>query len=373
MLHLKFALNLENLADKMIDEISNKWNDPFNAPVVIFPEFKLEQWFRLKWIKKKGALLNLNNCSIDRFLFDVLSGKDNSCQKLNADMLANVILAYLAQIDAKEKRPHWQTLGDEVKRYLFGEGEPKPSDQPDENRLFDFATKMAALFLEYETSRPAGFARNASGDAPGILERWNQKKLQPFFADYNAKAAEREKWQRELYSAIFHNHGKDKSLLTQAFEKENVRKGLDKDDPDGKYLTIPYLYMECQKRESEGKPAFYDSITNGLPVFIFGLSGMGQFYRVILQKFAEKHDIHAYIQNPCMEFWEDASTKPENILRNWKVADRKWDNEKIQKRMSVQLVETSTSDSAIDPEDIPEYDAVTQGCGEGINQSLSQV
>ena len=104
MLHLKFALNLENLADEMIDAISEKWKDPFNAPVVIFPDPKLEQWFRLRWMKKKGVLANLNKSTIDRFLFDILVGDGISTddsdkkvrrQKLTADMLRNVILAYL--------------------------------------------------------------------------------------------------------------------------------------------------------------------------------------------------------------------------------------------------------------------------------------
>ena len=74
MLHLKFALNLEHLADEMIDTITNAWSDPFNAPVVIFPDPKLEQWFRLRWMKKKGVLANLNKSTIDRFLFDILVG-----------------------------------------------------------------------------------------------------------------------------------------------------------------------------------------------------------------------------------------------------------------------------------------------------------
>ena len=73
MLHLKFALNLENLANEMIEEISSVWNNPFEAPVVIFPDFKLEQWFRLKWMKKNGVLANLNKCYIDKFLFCILS------------------------------------------------------------------------------------------------------------------------------------------------------------------------------------------------------------------------------------------------------------------------------------------------------------
>ena len=41
MLHLNFALNLTNLVDQMIDEISRCWENPFEAPVVIFPDPKL--------------------------------------------------------------------------------------------------------------------------------------------------------------------------------------------------------------------------------------------------------------------------------------------------------------------------------------------
>ena len=39
MLHLKFALNLEHLADEMIKEISKVWTDPFNAPDRTVPSY----------------------------------------------------------------------------------------------------------------------------------------------------------------------------------------------------------------------------------------------------------------------------------------------------------------------------------------------
>ena len=45
-LHLKFAVNLETLADEMIEEISKAWKSPLDAPIVIFSEYKVEQWFR---------------------------------------------------------------------------------------------------------------------------------------------------------------------------------------------------------------------------------------------------------------------------------------------------------------------------------------
>lgn len=97
MLHLKFALNLEHLADEMIEKISEKWKNPFDCPLVIFPDSKLEQWFRLRWVQKKGVLANLNNSMIDRFLFEILVGENDQLKKLSSDMLANVIISYLQQ------------------------------------------------------------------------------------------------------------------------------------------------------------------------------------------------------------------------------------------------------------------------------------
>ena len=292
MLHLKFALNLENLADEMIDEILKHWRDPFNAPIVIFPDPKLEQWFRLRWVQKKGVLANLNKSTIDRFLFDILVGKNAKLKKLSSDMLANVIIAYLQQ--KTDGKFNYELLGESVKAYLENDG------AVDENRLFDFANVMAGLFLEYETSRPSGFLSDSeTGEsANGILDCWKQGALNDFFITRDGTPAANEEWQRKLYSALFHAGENGKSLLTQVFENSAEKSG-----ESITYLTLPYLYEAC--KGADGKAEFnYDS---KLPVFIFGLSGMGQFYRVILQKFAEKHDVYAYIQNPCMAFWEDCS------------------------------------------------------------------
>lgn len=292
MLYLKFALNLENLADQMIEEISRCWKDPFNAPVVIFPDPKLEQWFRLRWVQKKGVLANLNKSTIDRFLFNILVGDDKSQKKLNSDMLANVIISYLQQ--KTDGKYNYELLGESVKAYLENDG------AVDENRLFDFANMMAGLFLEYETSRPSGFLSDleTGRSAAGILDCWKQGALDDFFITRDGSPATNEEWQRKLYSALFHTPVNGKSLLTRVFEKYAEKSG-----EDVTYLTLPFLYKAC--KGDDGKAAFhYDS---KLPVFIFGLSGMGQFYRVILQEFASQHEVYAFIQNPCMAFWEDCS------------------------------------------------------------------
>lgn len=288
-LHLKFALNLDTIADEMIEKVSEYWKSPFDAPTLVFPEYKLEQWFRFKWMERRGVLANLNKKSIDRFLFEILGGDDRTVKKLSPDMLRNVIIAYLRNLAAEGIEAFRAKLSDRVANYLFADG-GESGRQLDEFRLFDFANKLSGLFLEYEISRPSEFVRDASGAwVPGILDKWKQGALEPFFCK-NGKPVENEEWERNLYSAIFHNAG-GKSLLTEVFEKM---------DKDCSYLTLPFMYEACKEN---GVPKFH--FESKKPVFIFGLSGMGQFYRVVLQKFSESHDVYAYIQNPCMEFWED--------------------------------------------------------------------
>ena len=346
MLHLKFALNLENLADQMIDEISSVWKNPFEAPVVIFPDPKLEQWFRLRWMKKKGVLANLNKSTIDRFLFDILVGDDDSKKKLTAEMLTNVILAYL------EKDDNYKTLcnegDDEVSRYLEVDG------KLDYNHLFDFASKMASLFLDYETSRPKGFV----GGKEGFLDKWKQgvsEKDGLFFTETKESLELREKWQRKLYSAIFHRHGNEKSLLEHVFEEETGRT-----DENKEYDTIPFLFKACENGNFNLDKLPKDD-GKALPIFIFGLSGMGQFYRVILQKYAEQHEVYAYIQNPCMEFWEDAKLEKDSVCRRWNVSKGNWKSEtgnigKIQERMQVRdPAQLTAGKFETDIDDIPEY------------------
>ena len=110
MLHLKFALNLESLANEMIEAISSVWKSPFIAPIIVFPDPKLEQCFRLHWVRTRGTLANFNSMMIDRFLMEILVGDSIEKQKLNSDMLQSVILAYLYGCDEKGT-PNYKGLG----------------------------------------------------------------------------------------------------------------------------------------------------------------------------------------------------------------------------------------------------------------------
>ncbi|MBQ9242462.1 MAG: exodeoxyribonuclease V subunit gamma [Proteobacteria bacterium] len=284
MLHLNFGLDFEALADDLMTRLKAEWTDPFDPPAIIFPDLALEHWFKLKWMTKYGTLANLNTQFLDKFLFNALSGAPSPTEprmkRLPGELMRNMILAWL-QMPAGEGRQNWQTLSDEVTNYI------QSNDILDETRLFDLANQMTRLFMEYENSRPGAFKT-----PEGLIQVWqNQDENSRFFTK---APAERENWQKTIYQKIF--VGKDSVLacINQSIKQQNIQ-----------YLSVPQLYERC--RTDTGNIHFKGAPQK--PVFLFWHAGMGQFYRVALHEYSKDHEVHAYIQNPCMEFWEDVDHK----------------------------------------------------------------
>lgn len=292
MLHLNFGLNFEALADDLIDRLKAEWTDPFDPPVIIFPDLALEHWFKLKWMSKESVLANLNTKSVlanlntkflDKFLFESLAGKPDKAhpkfKRLSGEQLRNMIIAWLQMTDS-DHTPNWLTLSDEVTNYI------QTGDLPDETRLFDFATQMAKLFMDYETSRPGAFKTKE-----GFIQTWRNQDNVYFFKRADQS---RENWQRKLYQVLFVGEDSVLAHINREIESLNAR-----------YITLPQLYENC--RTQTDNIDFQSAPSK--PVFIFWHAGMGQFYRVALHEYSKNHEVYAYVQNPCMEFWEDSTNK----------------------------------------------------------------
>ncbi len=295
-LNLEFALNYEHLADTMIKTIKAVWRSPLDSPTVIFPDRHLEQWFRLRWTEQCGVIANLRMRFLDDFVFEILAGrdKDKRIKRLSADILRNAMMVWLTETN-ETGQLRYQLLSPRVAQYLEnGEGEGV-----NENRLFDFATIMAGLFLEYETTRPGGINPKQKD---GILDCWKRGLYTRFFAAEDThRDAEAEDWQYKLYSAMFYGEDGQRPMI-ERFAPEGVQ-----------YRTIAQMYDGIRDHVHGTK--FY---AGDAPVFLFWHAGMGQAYRVILDDFARSHTVFAFVQNPCMEFWEDVTCVPEKIRRKWK-------------------------------------------------------
>lgn len=249
MKHITASLDLNLLAEKMIDEIRAQWVSPLLPPVVVFSDSKVEQWFKLRWISERNSvLLNLKTARLEEFLFDLLKNSgDSACVKmLSSQLVRDLLIKKLSDV------AYINSLGSkEVFDYLFDKNEKKINSV----HLYDFATQMASLFTEYETTRP--------------------EKLLDLFS--------KSEWQKKLYDDVFEN-GSGINL-------------------SGKnYLSLLQL-----KNKNQGKMKW----NSEQAVFLFGFSGIGQLYRNLLIDFSEKNNLFVYVQAPA------SAKNSKSLLYSW--------------------------------------------------------
>ncbi len=266
-LHVTFGARLEGLAEGLIDQLKKDWNDPFESPVVVFPNRLVEQWFKQYCVKREKALANLTCLRVERFAWQALradyatakGAKADAIGPLPMEYLALAIVAYLKQPDVLDKE-----LFRPIKNYCAPEG------QIDERKLYDLAARLAMLFLEYERSRPAG------KDDAGFIAAW-QKASPRYFGD---KEPDKEAWQQALYAAVLQKRNGDDSILEKALKKILEGKGVTQ------LITLPYLAQEVEEVTTTQMKG---------PVYFFGLAGLGQTYLSVLRKYADAHQVYAYV------------------------------------------------------------------------------
>lgn len=231
-LNLYNSLNLIFLADQMIDDIKNCWNEPFNAPTVIFPDFFVEDWFKRYWIKNnRSVLMNLRTCRLDSYLFDILKPENQNIKNLSQDMLQLMLIKELSQYRYSEYL-------DEDLKYIFENGSLSYV------KVYDMAKTLAGLFMEYEISCPDWFDSQSNRFC------------------YSFKG-----WQRELYDKCC------KSGITI----------------DGiPYKTLAELFFS-------GNTSDYKQITSNNNCFIFGFAGIGTLYREILKSLSDHGIANFYL------------------------------------------------------------------------------
>ena len=264
--------NIDLLADTMINKIKDNWKTPFESPAVVFTDPKTEQWFKLHWLKRNKAsnsiLMNLKTLRIQQFLFDIISGNQES-EKLSVELLRDLLISKLTAKTAEGKF-YFETLGSkEVDAYLKKseaagtEGAAPatvedPADFINTQHLYDFSQTIASLFLDYEDTRPDSLTK--------LLEKCD--------------------WQKKLYNDTIGEKG---------IEIDGV-----------KYLTL-YQLANLNKKEN-GSGALNFNWPSNRPVFIFGFSGLGQIYRNILEDFSKENHLEIFLQT------SDYEDNPANTL-----------------------------------------------------------
>lgn len=261
VLNIITSLSPDVLVDDMLGKIKESWNQPFVSPVVIFPDSRTEQWFKLRAINTQSVLMNLKTMRLESFLFDVLKTDDNQ-SFLSQDLLRDIIIQKLLSNDDGQCYLTKIKDADNIGNYL---NITENIDDINYQHLFDFANDLSGLFIEYEATR---------------------KDIDDAVQD------EEKNWQKTLYQDIIAPRG-----------------GFDGIEFNNRYYyTCPQL-AEKNKRENNGKIVFRKIEA---PIFVFGFSGMGQTYRNLLKEIGKESDVCVYLQVP-----HEAADNVNIFLKHW--------------------------------------------------------
>jgi exodeoxyribonuclease V gamma subunit len=253
-LNVFFSNNLNALFDKFITLFKSSWQDPFDAPCVIVPNFQTANWLKTQIIKKHGIDAVWTYYLLENFINERIKEYKNQLN-IDDDELTSIesLTLYIINLLLKtEKKLSW----------LYGTP-LQQSDKPLASRLIILANTISGLFLEYFSSRIL------------LVEAW--EKENDFFTSGRSKSdKEEERFQRQIYKNLFDN----KKIKTISHELLLLKKNYNKIKTDKKLL----------------------------PVFIFNISGMGMAYHEFFSFESKFRDIYSFVLNPCSAFWEDIVT-----------------------------------------------------------------
>ena len=258
--------NLTLLADRLIEKIIENWKMPFCSPAVVFTDPKTEQWFKLHWLKSKGAgnsiLMNLKTLRIQQFLFDLVTPQaalqSGKIDILSVELLRDLLITKLTE-KSDDGKYYFESLSSpEVTAYLTSQ---ESTSKINANHLYDFAQTIASLFLDYEDTRPDSL-KDVLAEKP---------------------------WQQKLYNDVIGEDGVEVAGT--------------------KYLTL-YQLVKQNKKNNNGSLPF--NWQKERVVFIFGFSGIGQIYRNILEDFSKEYQLEVFLQ------LDNIKAEPVNqLLKKW--------------------------------------------------------
>ncbi len=289
MLYLNHSIQLETLAESFKEKFlsSEIWKNPFEAPLVIFSDSKVEKWFKLNVISKKDnpVLMNLKTQKLESFLFNTLADginpsykKDILYEKLSPQMLTSLILNKLnsRESDGNLYYKNLCTNNQALSFYIEG-----PDGSINQNNLYELANNICHIFNEYIYSRNDDFEN-------GLHANWSKGK--DFF---DGKTIE--EWQKKVYQDL---------LCDNVLTLKNEGLGY-----ITKYVSLAQL-VKINIESNGNKLKLNCSDKN---VFLFGFNSMGQFYRSLLQELAKEVDLFVFLQangiavseakNPLLKSW----------------------------------------------------------------------
>ena len=130
------SYSLNELGNKLKEQISNK-TDIFATTNIIFPNNKLEQWFKTYWLRTEDTvLMNIKGYSLEKGLLSLIKS-DKEYELADNNVLRASIINELMKVNKADEKSI-------IASYIYDDGFINSV------KLFDLANTFAQLFTEYE-------------------------------------------------------------------------------------------------------------------------------------------------------------------------------------------------------------------------------
>lgn len=224
---------------------------------VVVPNPNMERHVEFRVAEAHGVAANLRFRRLERFVRDWLRARLPDTPLLDASTLPGLTLGCLL-----DGTLLGQDVMSPVRTWLMAAGEAPDAVA---RRRVQLSAQLSHLFLEYSLGRME------------LLVAWERGE-HPL---HTTPSADVERWQAALWRAL------------RASAKVT----------DG---PVPLTLFEAVRRAPR-KPLKDDPPR----CHLFGLSYMARAFQQVLAVLAQHMDVHLYVLNPCLEFWEDVASVPE--------------------------------------------------------------
>ncbi len=275
-LYLYFSTSLENLANKLAEDIDSSSNkDPFTQQTVIVPNQSIKQWLQLQIAKKNSVTANIEFPVFEVGLWNMVQHIDQSTNPINGPnlkLLDEKLLALFVMFWLQD------TTGTGKKNTTLFDSYIRDEQGINSRKIWQLSTRLATLLGHYEYHRTHW------------LENWRE--------NHKFSEAISTKSMSELEDA-------ERSLFYDIFGPDGIRTQI-----KNKTQTDYNLISEYAARilNSKSKPAS-KSTNPQAPIHIFGMTRLTPRDLNCLFSLGAYLDIHMYQFSVCCEFWEDIPTR----------------------------------------------------------------
>ena len=249
MLRITFSNRLETLRDALLDGLATAPDSPFIAEQVIVPSSALRRDLTLFIAEHFGICANVEFSFLAQWLWR---------------QIGKVVPAVAAESPFASPVLAWRIF-QFFEDQAFVNGFPRLASylrQADTVVRFDFSSKVAVLFEQYMTYRPAWLAAWSAGKVVAI----------PHASD---TSQEDQAWQAALWRAVM------------------AQLGVEREHPSSRFLrTVASIGGDARQRF-------------GLPeaAHVFCLPTIPPLYLDLLRQLGRWIDLRLYVLNPCREYW----------------------------------------------------------------------